>query len=116
MILSIMLLLGVECFADYGPAADVKNARQAQVLNWLEHWPNYRAHRSNFQIYDAVVVNRYGLVSWQAGKAAGQSIFLYTGRHWRLIDHWGGASGVRDLERFGVPRDVAMSLLRHQRP
>jgi|GEM_PF-4868205 len=105
----LMLLSQVVCFADYGPRADVRRARSAEI----GAWNSYCRCKTRVEVPDVTVVGSYALASWESSESNGQSLLRLDHGHWHRIGHGGGGMNTADLVDYGAPCSVAKRLVEH---
>ncbi len=78
-------------WADYGPRAEIRAARLAELHRWHIQCPPSRCADP---ILDIIVVDRYALIDWSTNRGEGQSLLEYAPtKGWYRLAHGGGEMG-----------------------
>jgi hypothetical protein len=85
---------------DTGESADVESIRRKMA-------DKYHSHEIIGPVH---VVRDYAIANWW-GIGGGQALFRKVGSAWTVVTAGGGALGMSDLRRYGVPGDVASEIL-----
>ena len=73
--------------------------------------PDYKGPNL-LKVRRVVVAGPYALASWSLGEGGGQSALAKRSGQWRVLQMGGGALGMSDLVRSGIPTNYAKALLR----
>ena len=110
-IVALVVLCRTICFADWGPANGVANARLAEQKAWKAYCGS--APCAAMSVSDVAVVGNYALATWEGFKTGGQSLLRFDNGHWHRIGHGGGVMDITVVEGYGAPRAVATRLVEH---
>ncbi len=89
--LGLALLSASPARADYGPPAEVRAARAAELHRWHVACP---PRRCADPVLDVIVVERFALIDWRSVRGEGQSLLEYApAKGWYRLTYGGGEMG-----------------------